>query len=85
MPKKIHAIFDGKVFRPQEPVDLIKNGHYILHIELVQEKATPENHKDTKSDPADDLSSLAVKSGIADLAAEHDSYLYGTPKRKEHE
>lgn len=34
-------------------------------------------------DPADDLSSFAVDTGITDLAAQHDHYLYGTPKRQE--
>lgn len=33
------------------------------------------------SDAAFRLSELAVPMGVADLAAEHDHYLYGTPKR----
>jgi len=34
-------------------------------------------------DPADDLSSFAVDTGIPDLAAQHDHYIYGTPKKEE--
>ena|ERR1051326_5146041 len=32
-------------------------------------------------DPAYRLGELAVSTGITDLAAEHDHYIYGTPKR----
>jgi len=31
--------------------------------------------------PAFDIASLAVDTHISDLAAEHDHYLYGSPKR----
>jgi hypothetical protein len=34
-----------------------------------------------EDDPAYDLASLAVETGISDLAAQHDYYLYGTRKR----
>lgn len=33
------------------------------------------------SDPAFRLHELAVKTGIRDLAEQHDHYIYGTPKR----
>jgi hypothetical protein len=82
MTKKVHAVFDGKVFYPEEPVKLEINGHYLLKIEPVKKKKSVENNKDVESDPAFDLASLAVKTGITDLAAEHDHYLYGTPKRE---
>jgi hypothetical protein len=36
---------------------------------------------DAEEDPAYGISSLAVDTGIEDLAIEHDHYLYGTPKR----
>ncbi len=77
MTKTVHAIFDGKVFCPKEPVDFEVNGHYILQIQ-------PEVHSrnsEIESDPAFDLSSIAVKTEIPNLAAEHDHYLYGVPKR----
>lgn len=81
MTKKVRAVFDGKVFCPEEPVELEINGHYVLNIEPVKKEDLIENDK-AESDAAFDLASLAVKTGIPDLAAEHDHYLYGTPKRE---
>ncbi|MDI6811869.1 MAG: DUF104 domain-containing protein, partial [archaeon] len=69
--KTLHAVFDGEVLRPEEPVDLEVGKRYVLTIELKQ-KIT-----DVEKDPAFDLSSLAVKTNISDLATEHDHYLYG--------
>jgi tetratricopeptide (TPR) repeat protein len=34
-----------------------------------------------EKDPSFDLASLAVETGVTDLAVEHNHYLYGTPKR----
>jgi hypothetical protein len=44
-------------------------------------KSLPED-TDVEQDPAFDLSSLAVTTGIPDLASEHDHYLYGLPKQR---
>jgi hypothetical protein len=79
MTKKVRAVFDGRVLRPEEPVDLKVNGHYLLKIEPLEKKNDKNRIED---DPAYDLSSLAVKTGIADLASEHDHYLYGVSKRE---
>lgn len=35
----------------------------------------------TDKDPAFSIGDRAIPMGVADLAAEHDHYLYGTPKR----
>jgi len=80
MIKKVRAIFDGKPFYPEEPVDLQINGHYVLNI-LHQEKEKRVDNENAEFDSAFDLGSLAVKTGITDLASEHDHYLAGTPKR----
>ena len=74
--KTLHAVFDGKVLRPEESVDLEMGTRYVLSIESKQ-----EINDDIEKDPAFDLSSLAVKTNISDLATEHDHYLYGIPKR----
>jgi hypothetical protein len=79
MMKKVRAVFDGKVLCPEEPVELEINGHYVLNIEPVKKDEPTEK---VESDLAFDLASLAVKTGITDLATEHDHYLYGIPKRK---
>jgi hypothetical protein len=38
---------------------------------------------ENSSDPADGLGDDAVPTGVADLASQHDHYVYGTPKRGE--
>lgn len=68
----MHAIFDGRALRPEGPIDLEINRHYLLTI--APDKAAVED------DPAFNLSFLSVKTGINDLASEHDFYLYGQPK-----
>lgn len=75
MTKTVHAIFDGETLRPEGPVDLEINRHYLLTIEQEEEAV--------EDDPLFNLSSLAIKTGIKDLASEHDYYLYGKPKRGE--
>jgi len=82
MTTKVRAVFDGKVFCPEEPVELEINRHYILKIEPVEEEKEID---EIEADSAFDLASLAVKTGIPDLATEHDHYLYGTPKRDPNE
>lgn len=76
MTKTLHAVFDGKVLKPEESVDLEVGKRYVLTIEPKQKIP------DVKEDPAFDLSSLAVKTNISDLAREHDHYLYGISKRR---
>ena len=73
--KTLNAIFDGEVLKPEGSVDLEVGKRYVLTIESKQ-KIT-----EVEKDPAFDLSSLAVKTNISDLATEHDHYLYGIPKR----
>ena len=80
MTKTIHATFDGEVFRPETPVDLEVDGHYVLTVERAAPKEG-QAQRDDLDDLADFLKSIAVHTGIPDLAAEHDHYLYGTPKR----
>ena len=73
--KTLHAVFDGKVLRPEESVDLEVGTRYVLSIESKQKI------NDIEKDPAFNLSSLAVKTNISDMATEHDHYLYGIPRR----
>jgi len=78
MIKTLHAVFDGRVLRPEEPADLEVNKHYLLSIEPVEKTKEVE---DIKNDSAYNISEIAVKTGVHDLASEHDHYLYGKPKR----
>ena len=76
MTKTLYAIFDGKALIPEESVDLEVGKRYILTV------GPKQKISDIEHDPAFDLSSLAVKTNISDLATEHDHYLYGIPKRE---
>ena len=75
MTKTLTAIFDGEVLRPEEPIDLMPNVRYLVTVE--QEVAAIEGEN-----AWDALARLTgTVEGPTDWAAEHDHYLYGTPKR----
>jgi hypothetical protein len=76
MTKTLTALFDGEVFRPEGPIDLTPNVRYVVTVE--QEAAATEGES-----AWDILARLAgTVEGPTDWAAEHDHYLYGTPKRR---
>lgn len=62
------------------------------HIDEIMEQAEEEMHlppsvsseEEFEEDPWDalDFDTIAVKTGISDLAENHDHYLYGLPKRE---
>ena len=74
MTKTLHAVFDGKVLRPEETVDLELNVRYLLTIERREAK-----EKRNLWDVLSDLSGTVE--GPDDWSEEHDHYLYGVPKR----
>jgi len=76
MQENIVAFFDGKVLHPKKALNLEYNHYYLLNIKPVEKSANP-----IEDDPAFDIAALAVKTGIPDLASNHDYYLYGKPKR----
>lgn len=73
MTRTITAHFDGRVLVPDEPIELPVGQSLRVSVETV----------DSVADPFSDLRSLAVDMpGVPeDLAAQHDHYLYGNPKR----
>lgn len=72
MTRTITAHYDGKVIVPDEPVQLPVGQPLRLHLEL------PEGSPRF----ADFLRFAAdLPDAPKDLAAQHDHYLYGTPKR----
>jgi hypothetical protein len=77
MAKTIHVVFDGEVLRPEEPLDLAPHQRYLVTIQ------SPDSEETRMDEPGllDDLLDLVTDFGISDLAAQHDHYLYGTPKR----
>ena len=84
MSRTIRAHFDGKVFVPDEPVDL-PTGQSV-DISLGEESQIPTSKHSTPGP----LAAIAAWSRTlpldptspGDRAAQHDHYLYGTPKRE---
>jgi len=77
----IKARFDGRAFVPESPVELPVG--YTLEIAIpAPPPASPESTSKPLADLSEALSRLpANPDWPADGAAEHDHYLYGTPKR----
>lgn len=73
MTKTITAHFDGKAIVPDEPVQLPVGQPLRIHLELIE---TPAPRFADLLDMAADLPDAPP-----DLAAQHDHYLYGSPKR----
>ncbi|MDI6884759.1 MAG: hypothetical protein QMD22_00120 [archaeon] len=72
--KRLHAVFDGKVLRPETAVDLEPNARYLVTIERKEER--------NEQSLWDVLSTLSgTVEGPEDWSEEHDHYVYGTPKR----
>ena len=74
--KTLHAIFDGKVLKPENAANLEPNVRYLVTIE-------PERKEETgKQSLWDVLSEFSgTVEGPEDWSEEHDHYLYGTPRR----
>jgi hypothetical protein len=72
MAQVITAHFDGKVIVPDEPVQLPVGEPLRLHVEMVESQPRFADFLRFAADLPD---------APQDLAAQHDHYLYGTPKR----
>ena len=80
MATTMDVVFDGSVLRPIDGIKLIPGKKYTITID-----SDKHFQKNPELDPAFNVSSLAVDTGIPDLASEHDHYLYGTDKRAKNE
>jgi len=76
----IKAIFDGKVFRPQEPVDLKPNTTYTIAIESEPTESPDSNGEHVLTA----LGRLATDMGVTDLSIDHDVYAHGRLDESEH-
>jgi hypothetical protein len=80
---QFRAHFDGKNLCPDEPVSLPQG--VTLHVSVAGHTALDDaaagGQQDAWSDLADLIQQSQVETGIPDLAAEHDHYLHGKPKR----
>ena len=74
----INAHFDGKVIVPDQPLDLPANQPLIVQIEPASAPGEPGEEP-----PLAWLAANAVESDTlpADLADQHDHYLYGSPRK----
>ena len=88
MPQKaIKGVYDGEVVRLLEPIKVRKGTGVIVTFPQGRKKAKwtmgrkGRSTTDLEKDPLFHISRLAVETGVRDLAAQHDHYLYGTPKR----
>jgi hypothetical protein len=79
MAKTLRAIFDGKVLRPEKPVDLQPNTWYIVTIEHEEEQKTEEG-----TYPLTQLLALATDMGVTDLSTRHSWYAYGCIEDDKH-
>jgi hypothetical protein len=75
----VRVHFDGKVFVPEQPVDLPVG--FVAEISLVVEPVEPRE-KTALERLVEHLSQFPENPDWpADGAAQHDHYLYGTPKK----
>ena len=68
----VEAIYEKGVFRPIQKVDFEEGEKVEIIIKMPNEK-----------DSAESFADIAVDTGISDLAANVDHYLYGLPKQTE--
>jgi hypothetical protein len=85
MTRTIKAHFDGKVFVPDEPVDLPAGKTAEVTVQVAPPTIPPPAPPDEEY-PLRSLVEWASKlpplpDSPGDAAAQHDHYLYGTPKR----
>jgi hypothetical protein len=81
MNKVITVIFDGKRLCPEKPLDLIPNCQYEIIIQ--KEKEIKTEKEKNGWDVIESL--IGSVDAPQDWAIEHDHYLYGIPKKSEHE
>lgn len=76
--RTVKARFDGRVFVPEQPVNLPVG--YVLEVPIAEPPA-PDGHQPPLAELAGQLEQLPENPDWpADGAAQHDHYLYGTPK-----
>jgi hypothetical protein len=74
MTTTVRAVFDGHVFRPDEPVPLEPNARYVLTVEREGAPAGADGQEGSGVYPLSALGVLATDMGVTDPAARHDRY-----------
>jgi hypothetical protein len=73
MSHRVHAVYDGKVLRPEDELDLEPNTRYLLIVE--KDDHSGEIPRDTPY-PLSVIRSLATDMKVTDLAERHDAYAH---------
>ena len=73
MIKTLHAIYDGKVLRPEGSVDLDVGKRYVL---IVERTIETKNKRKEPSYPLTQILDIATDVGVDDLSIRHDWYAY---------
>jgi hypothetical protein len=76
----IKGHFDGKVFVPDEPVDLPRGQAVVLHVQRAPASADRANGQTLLDALSPFIGSVSMP---PDWSVEHDHYLYGSPKRNQ--
>lgn len=74
MIKTLHAIYDGKVLRPEGSVDLDVGKRYVL---IVERTIETKNKRKEPSYPLTQILDIATDVGVDDLSTKHDWYAHG--------
>jgi len=74
MMKSLHAVFDGKVLKPEKPVDLEVGIRYVL---IVERTAETKPMREESSYPLTQILEIAMDMGVDDLSTRHDWYAHG--------
>ena len=75
MVKTVRVVFDGEVFRPDEPMDLRPNTTYIVSIE--REAPNHDEPVEEEPYPLTEIGRMAVDMGVTDLSMRHDPHAHG--------
>ena len=84
MTTRLRARFDGRVLVPEGPVDLPQGPLLEVQLQPVEQPTATTGELTGLAKLARDLQELPTDPDApTDMAAQHDYYLYGTPKRDE--
>jgi hypothetical protein len=73
MSQRVHAVYDGKVLRPEEDLDLEPNTRYLLTVERDDDKSKISSEMPY---PLSVIRGLATDMKVTDLAERHDVYAH---------
>ena len=79
MMTSVRVRYDGIAFHPEEKIELEANTSYIIQIISQEKQSSDKNAWELLEEMA------GTYEAPEDWSSEHDHYLYGTPKKTNHE